>query len=122
MSIFGTSGLIKANMKTYFKAREKGLNVDEALALVIQSRYPLSKRNQRNVTQMLNLNLNGEESEKEKVNILVREILLYEYQHLRFSTPKFSKDFWGGLEPSRLQIAESQVDEFYESMQRKYKI
>ena len=45
MAIFGSSGLIEANLKTYFKALTSGLSEDDALAWVIKSRYPMSERN-----------------------------------------------------------------------------
>ena len=80
MWIFGQSGIIKANIRTYFKARKKGLSVDEALSWVIQSRYPESKEHQVTVAEeyldrVKHQNLNTEE---EKVVALVYEIVEYE--------------------------------------------
>ncbi len=120
MSIFGTSGLIKANLKAYFKARKKGLDVDKALAHVIKSRYPLSERKRREVEQMFRLDLGAAKTESEKIKKLVLAILLEEYPGLEFSEPKFGKNL--SIKPSALQQAEFQLNEIYNSMQRKYKL
>ncbi len=122
MGIFGTSGLIKANLKTYFKARRKGLDVEEALSWVIQSRYPHSERNRQNVEQRFLSEKDDSKSEKQKITKLVLTILFNENPRLEdrclFSQPSMGKDF--SLKASLGQKIESQIDEIYYSMKKKY--
>lgn len=124
MWIFGRSGLIKANIKTYFKARRKGLNVDDALTWVIQSRYPLSERNRQEVEQRFQEELEEVTSEKEKVGKLVLAILFNENPRLEdrchFSEPKFGWDL--SMTPSLYQEIEYEIAGIYDSMKKKYKI
>lgn len=37
------SGLIRANLTSYFRARSRGMNHEEALITMVNSRYPLSE-------------------------------------------------------------------------------
>ena len=120
MSIFGTSGLIKANLKAYFKARKKGFDVDRALEHVIKSRYPLSERKRREVEHMFRLDLGSAKTESEKIKKLVLTILLEEYPGLEFSEPKFGKNL--NIKPSAFQQAEFQLNEIYNSMRKKYNL
>ncbi|MBC2736561.1 MAG: hypothetical protein HF981_19530 [Desulfobacteraceae bacterium] len=81
MWIFGQSGIIKSNLKAYFKARKKGHGVDQSLTWVVKSRYPDSLSDQSTIMeQYLELgefrhSLNTEE---EKVVALVQTIVEYE--------------------------------------------
>jgi len=68
MWIFGKKGIIKSNMRTYFKARKKGLTVDQALDWVIKSRYPLSEENRKTVTEWFKDKKNLE-TEEDKIRL-----------------------------------------------------
>ena len=83
--MFGSKGLIKSNIKAYFKARSKGVNVDDALNAVIDSRYPLSESKRESVRNEFKSRLSSppildrSDSERRKVKELVRAILFFEY-------------------------------------------
>ncbi|MBC8200236.1 MAG: hypothetical protein ISS67_05230 [Desulfobacterales bacterium] len=125
MWIFGSSGLIKANLKAYFKARSKGLPEDDALEWVIQSRYPISEHNRQMVRLEFEREFNKTKnySEKKKITELVRIILFNENPHLAdrclLSQPTLGRDF--NLKPSLGQKIDYQMDEIYNSLRGKYK-
>ena len=70
---------------------------------------------------MFRLDLGAAKTESEKIKKLVLAILLEEYPGLEFSEPKFGKNL-SSIKPSALQQAEFQLNEIYNSMQRKYKL
>jgi hypothetical protein len=81
MWIFGQSGIIKSNLKAYFKARKMGHGVEQSLTWIVKSRYPHSLSDQSTVMEQyfdlekLGHSLNTEE---EKVVALVQTIVEYE--------------------------------------------
>jgi hypothetical protein len=77
--MFGVKGLIEANIKTYFKARAKGTSVDEAISLVIQTRYPMSGTKREEIKERYSDSIFPDDLEDEKLKQLVREILFFEY-------------------------------------------
>jgi hypothetical protein len=113
MWIFGSSGLIKANLKTYFKARSKGLSEDEALEWVIQSRYPISELNREMVKMSFESEFDKTKkySEKEKIKKLIHTIYFNESPEQMGIDLKF--------EAERRKIS-YQIDEIYKTMRKKY--
>jgi hypothetical protein len=109
MWIFGSSGLIKANLKAYFKARSKGLPEDDALEWVIHSRYPMSEEKHKEIedfSEYKKLN-----SEEERIKELVFDIWFCECAPPQKGfMPDFELD-----EKIRFQI-----DEIYKTMRKKY--
>jgi len=127
MLIFGSKGLIKANLKTYFKARSKGLNKNEALDWVIQSRYPMSKQNQMLVRSEFKYELNKSKdplskyapgyedlsTAEAKIKKLVKIIYFFE------NPQPLKIDFRLALEQHKI---EHQIDQIYESLKKKYRL
>ena len=120
MSLFGTSGLIEANIKAYFKAREKGNSVEDSLIYVLNSRYPFSEQKRERVLNFFQGKVSETDDESQKVKKLVLEILFEEYPNIELSEPKFGKDF--SIKPSALQQAESRLNDTYDLMKRKYNL
>jgi len=120
----GSKGLIKANIKAYFKARSKGLSENDALEVVINSRYPLSESNREEVRSEFKSALSkppildSSDPEKRKVKELVRVILFFEYPRAE-DKYLFSQVSFNGS--SFMQKIEYQIDSIYESMRTKYR-
>jgi len=72
-----STGLIKANLKSYFISRKRGFPVEEALKNMVRARYPISKRNQALVTSMRESGVN-DSNEHERVKTLVYYIFCHE--------------------------------------------
>jgi len=121
----GVKGLIKANMKTYFKARAKVKSVDKAIDLVIQTRYPISETNREEIRERYSDAIFPNYPEEEKLKQLVREILFFEYprseDRYNEGTLQVSQYSHAGLNRFAQKI-ENQIDSIYESMRKKYRV
>jgi hypothetical protein len=104
MWIFGKSGIIKANLKAYFKARKQGFSVDQSLTWIVRSRYPDSFNHQSTVMeQYLDLEKLGYslETEEEKVVALIKTIVEYETPSKMQPMPD-----WEGAEKLKIEISD----------------
>ena len=104
MGFFGDRlnvGLIKSNLRMYFKARAKGATHEESLDFVIETRYPLSQDNQMLVQDMFT-DISENQSEKDDLEKLIHIMFIVE----------------GGTPPS-IKIL-SKFDEIYDSISRKF--
>ena len=121
--MFGAKGLIKANMKTYFKAKAKGKSVDEAIDLVIQTRYPMSSTNREEIREICNDEIPSSWEEEEKLKELVLQILFFEYPRAedKYYTGSLSVSRYSdaGLNPFAKKIY-NLLDSTYNSMKQKY--
>lgn len=110
-----TTGLIKANMRSYFLSRTKGATHEEAFEKVIWSRYPFSEEKPAAVKSMfedykkfLAENLEGkvQQTDEEELKSLVYFIFCYEQ-----GDPPTSD-----LKDQIFRI----IDDVYDSMSRRY--
>ncbi len=124
MLIFGSKSLIKANLKTYFKVRAKGLSENEALVWVIKSRYPVSEQNRMQVRKEFKYVLNQSKKPENKY--------LPAYKNLNTAETKIKElvkiiYFFENPQPLKLDIKlafkqnkiEYQIDQIYESLKKK---
>ena len=72
-----STGLIKANLKSYFISRERGLPAEEALKNMAHARYPVSKKNQALVISMYE-RIIKDTNERDRVRGLVYLIYCHE--------------------------------------------
>lgn len=122
--MFGAKGLIKANMKTYFKARIKGRSVDKAIDLVIKTRYPMSEKNRKEVRDRYNDSIFTGWDEEEKVKELVLQIFFFEYpraeERYYSGTMQITRYSDAGLNRFAKKIY-FLLESIYDSMKTKYR-
>lgn len=100
----GTTGLFKASLRVYFKCRSRGTSHEDAMARVVQTRYPFSVERQMAVMDTFSRTPCGE-SEEDQLKILVYTIFCQE----------------SGVPPSdyKERIIKD-LDRVHSSMRRKY--
>jgi viroplasmin and RNaseH domain-containing protein len=93
-------------MRIYFASRVKGGSHEWAMRRVIESRYPISKKNRNYVKHNILDKISLDQSEEDQLKTLVYMILCYE--HKPPSTAYVSEDI------------HRQIDDIYDSLCKKY--
>lgn len=109
-----STGLIKANLKSYFISRKRGLSVEKALKNMVRARYPVSKKNQELImsTHERVEGITRERNDRDRVRGLV--YLIYCHEN---GDPPINDSY-----KINLDKVLGKIDKIYDSMCRRYDI